>query len=313
MKLGKETECFTNKKERVKRMKMWLRLVCVFLCVLLVGGCAAPSPGGESSPEDAVQIHANGDGSYTITINGERYSQLELLNQPEDCGRYGNVVGAWVYGKTENETEYTPILLVQTEDGLMAERLDPCATYYPLIYVADVDGDQEDEVIVNNVRTAMGIGQYRLHVFSTASSVLTSIYDFPKTVYTYSGSDADIPYDELNFGFQGYVRDGFQLYIENPSLHYEETVLLEGTTIDSSLWDEDGQALASEENVIRFNTFHDVEVMDIDGDGVFEIVGKQHVAYGTKRSIGVMSVTLQYKAGAFEVVQAVFELQEKPR
>ena len=289
-------------------MKKWMWLVCVFLCVLLVGGCAV-------TPEDAVQIHEDGDGLYTITIGEERYSQQELLNQLEDCGNYGNIVGAWVYGKTKDETEYTPILLVQTKEGLMAKRLDLCATYYPLLYVADINGDKEDEVIVNNPRTAMGIGQYRLHVFSTASSVLMSIYNFPKTAYTYSGSDADIPYDELNFGFQGYVRDGFQLYIENPSLHYEETVLLEDTMIDSSLWDENGQPLVPEENVIRFNTFYDVEVVDIDNDGVFEIVGKQHVAYGTKRSIGVMSITLQYKkeVGDFEVVQAVFEPQQKPR
>ena len=294
--------------ERVSGMKKWMRLVCVFLCVLLVGGCAV-------TPEDAVQIHEDGDGLYTITIGEERYSQQELLNQLEDCGNYGNIVGAWVYGKTKDETEYTPILLVQTKEGLMAKRLDLCATYYPLLYVADINGDKEDEVIVNNPRTAMGIGQYRLHVFSTASSVLMSIYNFPKTAYTYSGSDADIPYDELNFGFQGYVRDGFQLYIENPSLHYEETVLLEDTMIDSSLWDENGQPLVPEENVIRFNTFYDVEVVDIDNDGVFEIVGKQHVAYGTKRSIGVMSITLQYKkeVGDFEVVQAVFEPQQKPR
>ncbi len=35
-------------------MKKWVRLVCVFLCVLLIGGCAAPSPGGESSPASAL-------------------------------------------------------------------------------------------------------------------------------------------------------------------------------------------------------------------------------------------------------------------
>jgi len=34
-------------------MKKWVQLVCVILCVLLVGGCAAPFPGVESSPESA--------------------------------------------------------------------------------------------------------------------------------------------------------------------------------------------------------------------------------------------------------------------
>lgn len=44
-------------------MKKWVQLVCVFLCVLLVGGCAAPSPGGESSPESVPLTDSDGESS----------------------------------------------------------------------------------------------------------------------------------------------------------------------------------------------------------------------------------------------------------
>lgn len=280
-------------------------LILLAVVALLFTSCAA-------TPEERVQIHNDADGLYTITIGQESYSQLEQLNKLEDCGSNGNITGAWIYGKTKDETEYTPILLVQTKEGLTAQLLDVCATYYPLLYAADVDGDKEDEVIVNNVRTAMGTGQYRLQVFAAEASGLTPLYSFPKTAYTYHGTDADIPYDELNFGFHGYLRDGFRLFVEYPALRYEETISLRDATIDASLWDENGQTLAPEEDVLRFNTFHSVDVLDIDDDGVFEIVGKQHVSYGTKRSIGVMAITLQFNkdAGDFAVVQVAFEPQE---
>ena len=61
--------------ERVSGMKKWMRLVCVFLCVLLVGGCAAPSPAGESQPQSTDDSE---NGSFLVKIDGTDKIVLKL-------------------------------------------------------------------------------------------------------------------------------------------------------------------------------------------------------------------------------------------
>ena len=52
--------------ERVSGMKKWMRFICVVLCVLLVGGCAAPSPGGESHPGNSAD---NEEGNFLVKLD----------------------------------------------------------------------------------------------------------------------------------------------------------------------------------------------------------------------------------------------------
>ena len=268
----------------MKRIIMILALLFIF--------CSACTP---SKNNEKILIEKN-DTTYTLTIGETVYSQLEKLYEySPDLNKKGNILSACVYGKTIGEvTEYNPILVVETNDGLFAEVLDTCATYQPKVFVNDVDGDGNDEIVVNNVRTAMGIGEYRLQVFRTEKDGLTSIFNFPETAYIYNGPESDIPYDKLNLGFIGKLEDGYKLRLEFPSIEYEELISLNEKMIDNSLFDENGTPLSKSENIVKFNTFHSVEVADKNSDGVCEIVGKQNIFYGVLRSIGEVEIILNY-------------------
>ena len=52
--------------ERVKRMKIWVRILCGFLCVLLLGGCAAPIFGEDSSPESGSLTVSDAESTQAI-------------------------------------------------------------------------------------------------------------------------------------------------------------------------------------------------------------------------------------------------------
>ncbi len=72
-------------------MKKWTRLICVFLCVLLVGGCAAPSPGGESHPQSVTLTVSDAE---TIVKNNlpqvgyELYVEFQSEQTIEDRAYY---------------------------------------------------------------------------------------------------------------------------------------------------------------------------------------------------------------------------------
>jgi len=242
---------------------------------------------------------------YKVTIKGKNYTELVELGAYKSQKDNSNIINVWVYGKNNGES-YTPILVVETQNSLLATALVECATYYPLVYIGDVNGDNDEEIIVNNVRTAMGIGEYKLQIFETKNE-LTSIYDFPRTDYVYYGPNANIPYDELNFGFTGELLDNFNLCIQHSGLNYKKTITLAEEKIDTSFYDEEGIVLNKNVNVIKFNTFYNIEVKDIDNDGVCEIIGDQNVSYGTIKSIGTATIILKYQQDAsFKPIQVEF-------
>ena len=243
--------------------------------------------------------------TFTIKIGDKTYSDLVKLASFKSEKPDSNIVNACVYGKTDEV--YEPILVVETKDNLLAKVLIKCATYYPIVYFGDINGDEKEEVIVNNVRTAMGIGVYKLQVFEIRNELI-SLYDFPKSDYIYYGPNPYIPYEELNFGFSGELLDGYKMSIKFPDLNYEKTIQLPQNKIDDSFYSESGTALNKNTNVLEFNTFFNVELVDVDSDGVFEIVGTQHVSYGIIRSIGHATVVLKYiqSDSSFEPIKVEF-------
>ena len=279
-------------------MKKALSLFMVFILACSLIACT-------DNEKANVKIEKRND-LYEITINNTTYAELAELGTYKSKKADSNIKNVWVYGKNSGEP-YNPVLVVETKDSLLATTLVECATYYPSVYIGDVNGDADEEIIVNNVRTAMGIGEYKLQVFQ-AKDELVSIYAFPKTDYIYNGPDADIPYDELNFGFTGELLDNYQLLIKFPSLNYQRTITLESNKTDSSFFDENGTVKNKNENVLKFSTFSNVEVADVDNDGVCEIIGSQNVSYGVIKSIGSVNVVLKYQQTekTFKPVQVEF-------
>ncbi len=92
-------------------MKKWIRLVCVFVCVLLVGGCAAPSPGGESHPQSTDHSE---DGNFLVKLDGTDKIVLQFPPVDRENPTADTLIKDYVCGVLNTMTD-TSFALTQTQ------------------------------------------------------------------------------------------------------------------------------------------------------------------------------------------------------
>ena len=252
---------------------------------------------------------------YDIRIDDTEYENMNIMFY---CG--GSIKGndeepeaSYIFGKKGGQS-YDPILAVMLNGKPLIFELDTCHTYNPLVYMKDIDGDGKDEVIVDSVRTAMGIGEYVLYIFKIEEGNLVELYRFPSISYDY-GQDSGIPHEILNFGFKSRLFDNYQLFMEFPALNFNKTINLSYCDTDNikHYYDDEEKLTNKIEmvDIIRFYCFQETHVEDIDGDGIYEIIGWQNAdiyPFTNDRSIGAVKIVLKFNVSKqqMEVIEVDF-------
>lgn len=189
-------------------------------------------------------------------------------------------------------------LMLKIEDKIILKDLatgDYNARMNGNIEVEDFDGDGYKEILVQEAADAFGgFGQYvsRVYKYDNGSlkTIFSSLKDEGNGVYT---------------GFSCTVLEDYNLIIHNEFTGYEETFNYRDVR---KTWygEEDGTYFGTE---LRVDSFYRFEPVDVDEDGVYEIVGYQYTSLNSHVDyVGSAKTVLKYnnEKAAFEVVNAEF-------
>lgn len=297
---------------RITKQTFISLIITAFLLTLLTscGQLGVPAVSPSALPEPTVtegsNINTDDPGESKIIIrkkdgdlydihDGEReYKNYQILYSCESLsGQSGPIKSAEIYGY-EFVAEYEPLLIVHinNNDTPLLFHLAMCYTYYPLVYLQDIDGDGADEIIVESVIRATSIGEFVLHVLKVIDNELVELYRFPTYDYVKDG----IQYEVCNFGFKGKLLDHYKLLFEFPSLNFSKIIDYSdnGRVNIKQYYNGKGKPLDETEDPLLFQCFQRIDVEDMDGDGIYEIIGRQNIRITGHRGIGTAIITLKY-------------------
>lgn len=249
----------------IHTMKKAIALFLIPGLLLLGAGCdGAPrrelSDGlpyrAEWMPDDLAQV---GLGGLTVDKAEEGRFTPESPTTPRLAYLLGDRDPA------ENSDCHTVYLAVETAQTVWFADLGD--SYAAQIWPCDVDGDGTDEVVVQQtVGMTDGTGQFRSRVFKATEEDMHALFD--------SGPpDADDGFFDI---FTATPKDGFLLEMRSSVTEYAVTLdLSAGEEYVGVYFDEAGKVIGNA--ALRCDSYWEFLPRDVDGDGVFELVCRQHV------------------------------------
>ncbi len=169
------------------------------------------------------------------------------------------------------------------------------ANYDGSLFLSDLDGDSDDEIILQEL---IGGG--------TGVVYISRVFDFKNDeIVEIFYSDYSKVYDT---GFSSKLLEDKKIIIENKFTNSKETFSLEGRFDDhyyKTLYDE-----KFKDTVIELDSFSGIEPVDIDNDGVYELKCRQYTSLlGHLNYIGTSVSVLKFDETdkTFKVVEAWFE------
>ena len=309
---------FTQKKginkERVKDMyknkKRVLACILLITCFLSLISCSFSKPVSENKSEIAIQKTSNG--FYNIKDGEKLYEDLEIVNSCNGSfGESGRIKSAEIYKPVNlSPYQYIPILIVMYNETPLLFYLEECYTYNPTVYLYDIDGDGEDEIIVDSLRAASSRVETVLFILKVVEGKLEVLYRFPE--YTYDYSKGNIPYEILDFGFTSQLLNNYKLKVEFPATGFSKTFDISSLSKKGLLYNLKGKLLpdAKTENIIYFGCFVLSDLQDVDEDGIYEIIGQQIAGMFGEENLGNTEVVLKYNTQKkqMEVLKIKFEV-----
>ena len=292
-------------------------IISLIFCISLFSSCFRNTPANsiKSMGEDE-----DGREVFNIEIGDRKHEGLFLLASCKSSSA-SKPMSLNVYGKSyspynENNSDgYIPILAITKEDKLLLFEWERCDVYPPWIYMGDIDGDGQDEIIF---RSTIFYGNFPAHVLKIVGNELVELYRFPQ--YTDNPNVPiteirdSIPKERANFGFTSRLLDGYKILIEFPALQFSKTIDLSASAFDhirlDSFYDENGKPLNDSLYDLSFNYFHKIDLSDVDGDGICEVIGKQNIGLKYKQSIGNVKVTLKYSSQSKTMEVIAVDLEE---
>lgn len=265
--------------------------------------------------DKAISVTQNENGLYDIQEGETIYTDLAIVDSAESSfGSDADTKSATIYGVLPEIETHEPLLVIMYKDTPLLFHLEPChASFYPEVYLHDIDGDGKDEVIVYAIRAASGAGiDSVLHILQVGDNSICEIYRFPAYAYDRTSSER-MPDEILNFGFASELLDGYQLRFRHLVGDYEKTVdVFDYLKGDMRCYDENGKVVGRITDIATFTCFQHIEVADVDGDGLYEIIGKQRVNIPESRSIGSAVITLKFNqiTQGMSVVAVDLEINE---
>lgn len=172
--------------------------------------------------------------------------------------------------------------------------------YFEDLYLADLDGDGLDEIIVNRcIAMSGGAGGYISQVFKYYGYAdFRMIFNSENTFEYYTG-------------FTSELKDGFKLEINNVFTGYKTVIDYNNATKYRGVyWDESGKVIRTQNyDYLMYDSFREFYPEDVDGDGIDELVCLQYTSlYSHSDYIGNAKTVLKYneKYKTFEVIDAEF-------
>jgi hypothetical protein len=188
-------------------------------------------------------------------------------------------------------------------------KLEACSTPFPIVYLQDIDGDGEDEIIIDSIKRASHFVESVLYVLKIVEDKLEVLYRFPSHSYS---EDEELHNEMNNFGFTSQLMENDQLLIEYPSLKFHKIFDISHHYNKSLYSDSEGGIPPSVETigVVYFDSVLVSDIQDIDEDGSYEIIGVQTARMLGQVDLGVAKITLKYnhQSKGLEAVSVDFEL-----
>lgn len=268
--------------------------------------------------------------NYTITYHTEhkdpKYSIENQNNWWSDeilstAGLEGCTVAGVLYGNIISTEEKSEVHLLKDDrynsmyhDLYLAVETDESVYFYDFadsdvnysgayfedLYLADLDGDGLDEIIVNRcIAMSGGAGGYISQVFKYHGyGMFRMIFNSENTFEYYTG-------------FTSELKDGFKLEISNVFTGYKTLVDYKNAKKYRGVyWDENGKVIRTQNyDYLMYDSFREFYPEDVDRDGIDELVCLQYTSlYGHSDYIGNVKSVLKYneKYKTFEVVDAEF-------
>lgn len=218
---------------------------------------------------------------WNITTNDLKPRFVYLLC---DSGNYG-----------ENNICHDSYLVVETDSKILFKDI-AISSYGDSLYVCDVDGDEIDEIILQQtVGMTGGAGQHSSYVFKVVNDEIQEVFN---------SSTADL-YDT---GFTSCLKNDFKLEVQNKFTGYVEILDFgKKSQYIGVYFNEIGKVICNA--TIWCDSFREFIPTDIDNDGIFEITCLQYVSlYSHADYIGDAKSVLKFNCDTqkFEVLESEF-------
>lgn len=271
--------------------------------------------------------------NYTITYHTEHKElNYNVMNYQlnwhldeafmEEIGLSGCTLTSYYMGNIESTEEKATVYLlrddrynsmyhelylaVETDDSLYFYDLAESSQYYSGayfedLYLADLDGDGLDEIILNRcIAMTGGAGGY-----------ISQVFQFQKYTYFSEFFSNENNFGEIYTGFTSELKDGFKLEISNVFTGYKTVIdYKDATKYHGVYWDKSGKVIRTQNyDYLMYDSFREFYPEDVDGDGIDELVCLQYTSlYGHSDYIGNVKSVLKYneKYKTFEVIDAEF-------
>ncbi|MBQ5885107.1 MAG: hypothetical protein IIW79_01690 [Clostridia bacterium] len=298
------------------------KMMTVIISILLILGClcSCKAEGTKTSEADnkkenyrehqeltAFQTSFDADNMLRVSIPEANLNNVFIretsANELLDNDIYGQVylLADDRYGGNRGTSDH--YLVVVTNDKIVVEDLskwEDQACYSGNIELCDFDGDGDKEILLHEcVGMTGGAGQYLSRVFN---------FDDNKLVEMFCSDNGT---NDFNTGFSIKILKDRKFVIENEITKYSEQFRLEDRKDDyfDSWYDKNGDPVEQE---ILVDSFYEFSPVDIDKDGVYEIVGRQYVSLiGHSDGIGSATTVLKFnnEASKFEIIETSFSLE----
>lgn len=303
-----------------KKPAFWVVIVAVVICVGVAvafltnppansggeGGVTSPIGGENKLPEphahqlltaDRMASLLSAEKGSTITVSQVGLKDAVIEEKQENAqgsGRYVYLASDYRYGDVEARDSY---LIAELENETVFFDLQDAA-YGNLLYLRDIDGDKQNEVILQRTVDAFGgAGQYSSRIFKIKNNAIYEMFN------SLSGETL------FDSGFKSEFLNGYTLKIYNTLTDFETVIdISEHYILD--FFDENGKAKL--DVGISCDSFMEFTPQDVDDDGVFEIIGVQY-AFMTNHAdgVGYAKTVLKYspQSETMQVVKADFEVE----
>lgn len=199
----------------------------------------------------------------------------------------------------ENSIYHHSYLAVETNSKVLFKELadnNYCGSYNDVLYACDIDGDEIDEIILQQtVGITGGAGHFLSRIFKVVNDEIKEIFN---------SSTANL-YDT---GFTSVLKNNFKLQVYNKFTGYLEIFdFSKKKQYIGIYYNEIGQIIADE--VIWCDSFREFFPDDIDNDGIYEMVCVQYVSLcGHSDYVGDAKSVLRMNKNTqkFEVIAAEF-------
>ncbi|MDR0904621.1 MAG: hypothetical protein LBN00_00365 [Oscillospiraceae bacterium] len=234
----------------------------------------------------------------TLGLSDDYASTIELLDIKNATLANGKTSTVYLYAYFEGTaSSYRyPVLIVGLDGKLYLTDLGS-GVYDNVLYLSDIDGDSGDEVIVVCDTGGNGVPDKLSYIFTFGESGLHERFDF------FTGGDHDV-----DTGFTLTLADGWNFIVGN--VYTDLRVGFEHKyDKENPYFTEDGTVIQQFDTLNTDSLFYTFEPVDIDSDGICEIVTSEYSSLWSRSdSLGFALTVLKWnnKTEMLEIIKTDF-------